>query len=317
MKFHVIVNPGGASGRTGKLWHRAEKVFAASGRPYEVHYSTRERGIAAICRELEQTVCDQNEETELCCIVTVGGDGSVNEAVNGLQHPGRVLFAHIPAGSGNDLVRDIELPGRIEDIAARILEGKVRRTCDIGELRYADTGEIRRFAVSCGIGFDAGICEKVSRSPFKPVLNRIGLGKLIYIMAAFTVIHGQHCGWAELILEGPEGRQTVRYDRLLLLAGMNHQYEGGGFRFTPEADPDDGILNLCTADPAHNRAFYRAFPLVPMGRYFNLPYLHELRGARIEIRTSEPMWVHTDGEVTRKADHVHLRCMDEKLRLLE
>ncbi len=316
MKFHVIVNPGGASGRTGKLWHRAEKIFAASGKPYEVHYSTREKGIAAICRELEQAGGPEGEDGP-CCIVTVGGDGSVNEAVNGLQHPGNVLFAHIPAGSGNDLVRDMELPGRIEDITAGILEGKVRRTCDIGELRYADTGEVRRFAVSCGIGFDAGICERAARSSFKTVLNRIGLGKLIYIMAAFTVIRGQRCGRAELILEGPEGRQTVCYERLLLLAGMNHQYEGGGFRFTPEADPDDGILNLCTADPVHNRAFYRAFPLVPLGRHFDLPYIHELRGARIEIRTEEPMWVHTDGEVTRKADHVYLRCLEEKLHLLE
>ena len=142
MYFHVVVNPAGASGKTGKIWKKLEPVFRNSGKDYEVHYSSRDCGIEEICRRLEKS-CQEE-----LCIVTVGGDGSVNEAVNGLEHPGRVLFAHIPAGSGNDLVRDMKLPGKPEQLAERILEGRVRRTCDIGEICYADTGETRRFAVS-------------------------------------------------------------------------------------------------------------------------------------------------------------------------
>ncbi len=309
MRFHIIVNPAGASGKTGKTWERLEPIFEESEQPYEVHFSSAEKGIGGICHELEL----QEKEP---AIVIVGGDGSVNEAINGLEHPAGVLFGHIPAGSGNDLTRDMELPGNSRQLAARILEGKIHRTCDIGELEYADTKKSRRFAVSCGIGFDAGICEMAARSRHKLLLNRIGLGKMIYLHAAFQLIGGQHCGKASIMLEEGETSREVHYDRLLLLACMNHQYEGGGFRFTPDADADDGLLNLCVADPERNSAFYHAFPRVPFGKHLELPYIHTLRGSRIEIQTSEPMWVHTDGEVERKADHVRIRVAQEKLRLL-
>lgn len=311
MIFHVVVNPAGASGRTGKIWRKLEPVFQKSGQTYEVHLSSREHGIGEICRKLEESCKEE------WCLVTVGGDGSVNEAVNGLRHPGRVLFAHIPAGSGNDLVRDMNLPKNPGKIAERILERKVRRSCDIGEIRYEDTGKTRRFAVSCGIGFDAGICEMAGRSPCKAVLNKIGLGKLIYIVSAFRVIRDQQCGSADLILQSHGEEHTVHYEHLLLLAGMNHQYEGGGFRFAPDADPDDGILNLCTADPEHNYAFYQAFPAVPFGKHYRFPYIHGLQAEQVEIRLSSPMWVHTDGETERKSDHIQLRFLEEKLRFLE
>lgn len=311
MVFHVVVNPAGASGRTGKIWKRLEPVFAGSGQQYEVHYSTKDHGIAGICHELE------SRYPEECCIVTVGGDGSVNEAVNGLEHPGRILFAHIPAGSGNDLVRDMELPGNPEKIAEKILNGKVCRTCDIGEVCYEDTGRSRRFAVSCGIGFDAGICEMAGHSRYKAVLNRIGLGKLIYIASAFRMVRSQRSGSADVILEQNGDRQEIHYRHLFLLAGMNHQYEGGGFRFSPEADPDDGVLNLCVADPEHNRAFYRVFPFVPFGKHERFSCIHALSGSSIEIRTGEPLWVHTDGEVERRADHIRIRFLPEKLHFLE
>ncbi len=312
MRYHIVVNPAGASGRTGKTWERLLPIFEESGQEYRVHYSTREKGIGQICRELEQEKGTRADTA----IVVVGGDGSVNEAINGLEHPGKIFFGHIPAGSGNDMTRDMRLPKDLIQLTARILEGNVHRTCDIGELTYADTGQKRRFAVSCGIGFDAGVCELAARSGHKSVLNRLGLGKLIYLHAAFRIIKGQKCGKTRITLEKGGVMQEVCCDRMLLLACMNHQYEGGGFRLTPDADPDDGILNLCVADPKRNRAFYHAFPRVPFGKHLNLPYIHELRGSRIEIQTQEPMWVHTDGEVERRADHLYIQIMEEKLQML-
>ena len=79
MYFHVVVNPAGASGKTGKIWKKLEPVFRNSGKDYEVHYSSRDCGIEEICRRLEKS-CQEE-----LCIVTVGGDGSVNEAVRGLS----------------------------------------------------------------------------------------------------------------------------------------------------------------------------------------------------------------------------------------
>ena len=458
MIYHVIVNPAGASGRTGKVWNRIEPIFQESGRDYEVHCSTPEHGVGDICRELDEAfhrerratavsqhknLCDSGSAAadpeasahsgaeqktaseaavtggaepgerpagpaqipaqDKLVLITVGGDGSVNEAMNGISDPAYVLYGHIPAGSGNDIIRDMNLPKKPEDVARRILEGKVCRQFDVGELVYVDEeeeadgsrgpggpdegsggavfaekgrqqdstprkpgpeteirmgwaahvgiGNARRFAISCGIGFDAGICEMAGRSRFKNVLNKIGLGKLIYIVSAFRIISGQESRAVDIIFDGnvsdraqgvasegmpPEpcgasteasadtegvqrqaSRREIHYDHLLLLACMNHQFEGGGFQFAPDAAFDDGVLNLCVADPAHNSAFYKAFPFALFGKHYRFDYIHAHTARTIEVRTEIPMWVHTDGEVERMASHIRIRTLDSRLDVLE
>lgn len=319
MLFHVIVNPAGASGKTRRLWKRLEPIFKESGQAYAVHYSSEEHGIEEICRELEEGLKKKHGKTvssgdQKEALVILGGDGSVNEAINGLKDPGAFLFGHIPAGSGNDLVRDMDLPKSPSDIGRCILKGKILRNSDIGEVKYLDTGEKRRFLISCGIGFDAAICEMSLRSKYKDALNRIGLGGLIYLFSAFRLINSQVAGNADLILDGI---QKVHYERLLLLACMNHRHEGGGFQFAPAASFQDGILNLCTADPGSNLYFYLAFPFARFGKHLGLKYIHALKGSRIEVKTQYPMWVHTDGEVKRKSDHILISVVPKKLSLLE
>ena len=73
MTYHIIVNPAGASGKTGRVWRRIEPVFRESGREYEVHYSSPGHGIADICRELEEMYL--TGQREKLVLVTVGGDG--------------------------------------------------------------------------------------------------------------------------------------------------------------------------------------------------------------------------------------------------
>lgn len=356
MTYHIIVNPAGASGKTGKVWKRIEPVFRESGQEYEVHYSSPGHGIADICRELEEMYLTGKQEKLV--LVTIGGDGSVNEAMNGITDPSRILYGHIPAGSGNDIIRDMHLPKKAEDVARSILEGKVKRYFDVGELTYMDesdaaegsaqsadssmtgkesiaagasvpqierswaahigTGASRRFAISCGIGFDAGICEMSGRSRFKDVLNRLGLGKLIYLVSAFRLVQGQKSDAVTLTLDpGTEQESAVCYDHVLLLACMNHQHEGGGFQFAPKAAYDDGILDLCIADPAHNSAFYKIFPFALFGAHYRFRCIHAHTAAAVDIRAALPMWVHTDGEVERKACHIRVRVLKEKLAVLE
>lgn len=314
MEFHAVVNPAGASGRTGRVWKKIGAAAREMCPDLRVHYSTPEKGIGAICREIEANAEMAGNEAETA-IVIVGGDGSLNEAVNGVKHPGKLCFGLLPTGSGNDFGRDMGWPSRPEELIPIILEGRVRHRLDIGELSYMDTGETRRFNVSCGIGFDAAICELAGRSELKNAMNALHLGSLIYIESAFRVIGAQKSLPVKIIVDG---EMRYRYRHLLFLCAMNHRFEGGGFQFAPEADPSDGILNLCVAAPAHNTAFYRVFPSVPSGQHFKrFPFMHDIRGHEIEVQTSIPLWVHTDGEVQRKCDHIKIKIMDEKLNLLD
>lgn len=318
MKFHVVVNPAGASGRTGAEWAKLERLFQESNTDYEVRCSSREHGIGAICGELEQEAARNRgagSSSEPLTIVVCGGDGSLNEAVNGVKHPGRIRFGLLPCGSGNDFARDLGMDKKpLADITRDVLRGQTAHTFDIGEIEYADDHSTRRFVVSCGIGFDAAICELAGRSKYKDFLNHLHLGSLIYISSAFRVIREQHCLPVTVEADG----RTYHFDHLLFVCGMNHRFEGGGYQFAPEADASDSILDLCLADPPHNSDFYRVFPSVPGGRHYEKwpTIMHAIRGHEAQVRTSIPLWVHTDGEVRRRADHIIMRISDEKLQIL-
>lgn len=324
--LHIIINPNGASGRTRKLWAKLEPVFASSGRRYEVHRSTPERGISEICHELTSDIPENEaDEPEL---VLVGGDGSLNEALNGIADLSRVKVGLIPAGSGNDLARDLELPKDPVAVARRILEGKVRRSSDVGEaelfgvcdLQPLPRGAVqhgdyirRRFLTSCGMGFDAAICAYVAHSPMKKILNMLHLGKLSYIMGAIKLIFSYQNAGLDVLYDD---REPVHYDRLLLAAIMNHRFEGGGFQFCPQADAQDGILDTCLADPRSNMAFFHIFPTAYKGNHLRYDVVHADRGRRIELSSPCPLWVHTDGEVSGRATRLVLYTLNTRLRLL-
>lgn len=311
MKYHVIVNPAGASGKTLKLWSRYEEYFKNARADYDVHYSNRETGIGGVCERLENEHAASGDPG-LLAIITVGGDGSVNDAVNSFRDLSRIAYAHLPGGSGNDMLRDMDLPSDRETLIRRILEGRIRRRFDVGEITCVDTGVTRRFAVSSGIGFDAGVCEAVNRSPHKATFNRLGVGKLIYVADAFKVIGTQTTG--RLTLTTDSG--TFEYENLLLMAIMNHQYEGGGVHFAPEADATDGLLDLCIAAPKHRSYFYQALPFAMVGQHEKLAYITPIKTSSLEARVSVPMWVQTDGEVLPQSQHIKVRVLEKKLQSL-
>lgn len=311
MKLNVIVNPAGASGKTAEKWKKLEPFFRESGADYEVHFSEKEDGIGGVCRRLEREHFGAGH-TENLNIITVGGDGSVNEAINGFDDISHINYAHLPGGSGNDMLRDMALPKDTRELVRRIASGKAFRYMDIGEVSCPDTGFSHRFAVSAGLGFDAGVCEQVSHSGSKAILNRLGLGKLIYVADAFKIILTQDK--ALTTLTTPEG--TYTFDHTLLIAIMNHQFEGGGIHFAPKADFADGKLNLCLAVPKRNTFFYRALPFALFGKHESLKFIETLVTSEFEVKASLPLWLHTDGEPWPKTDHIKVRILDTQLAIL-
>ncbi|MBQ9694836.1 MAG: acylglycerol kinase family protein, partial [Oscillospiraceae bacterium] len=126
--IHILINPTGAGGRTVKYWKSLEKLFAESGREYQVHMTRSEQDLEEICRKI-----GAGED-----LVIVGGDGTINQAVNGLADPAGVRLGIIPCGSGNDLAKDLSLPAGGRDIVQRILQGQVRRRSDVGIVELLD-----------------------------------------------------------------------------------------------------------------------------------------------------------------------------------
>ncbi len=386
--FHVIINPASRSGRALALWKNAEHCFREAGISYKVYFSQYQGHIEKICRDLT----NDGQDIKL---VVFGGDGTVNEAINGIQDFDHVQLGYVPTGSSNDLARGLGLEKDPRKVLSKILEGETARTVDLGVVHYLDTenapqtnaykstpqegsadptdNSSRRFIVSAGIGFDAAICQEVSVSPFKKVFNKLHLGKLIYLAVAIRLILTQKMVPATVALteetvrkvteevkeeavkgtaerkadEAAKGTSEKKADeaikatsekkadkaskksvketllwnfrRFLFIVCMNHPYEGGGFKFCPGAESNDGLLDLCGVADLNRLMFFYLFPKAYSGGHVGYKGIHNAKGragSSIRIRTQLPFWVHTDGEVRRKSSDISIETLPGVLRLM-
>ena len=200
--FDFVINPAGASGHTGEVWKQTEEILKAGDVSYRVHFSSRETGVEEIVRELTSS----GEDISL---VIVGGDGTMNQAVNGIADFSRTKVGFIPCGSGNDLARSLGLSDDIKRNVETILRNTVIRNLDVGEAKlFGCTGYpqgetvVRRFNNGAGIGFDAQVCEEADISKAKDFLNKLKLGKLVYITTALKTIFNAPRIEAEITTDG-------------------------------------------------------------------------------------------------------------------
>ena len=298
--YYVIVNPASKSGRGAKIWSALEPILVEKEIAYKVFFSREPGHAVKIVRDLFSSLVDASG-CEMLKLIVLGGDGTFNEVLQGISDFSRVQLGYIPAGSSNDLARDLNLPSDPVTALDHILSCQKAISMDIGCAVYENSfteGAIKRyFAVSCGIGFDAAVCQEALFSAFKNILNKIGLGKLTYLVIALKQLIAARKVSCQIYLDD---KDPIRISRFLFVAGMIHQYEGGGFRFCPDADFHDGIIDLCTVGDISKWLVLVALPTAFKGSHYRFEGIDRYSAESIRIKTSAPMWLHTDGEVSCK-----------------
>ena len=284
-----------------------EQALAKHGISYDLYWTTG-KGHAM---ELASEITALHRDTVL---VVLGGDGTINEVLNGIQDFSKVRLGFLPAGSSNDLARGLKLSD-IDTLIQRICTGSVTHTIDLGLLHYDRLPEIRDriFAISCGIGYDAAICEEALHSRIKKFFNLLHQGKLSYGVIGAKQLFAAPSARCEITMK--DGKRYTA-DRMLFASVMNTPYEGGGYQFAPDARPDDALLNLVmVGDIAKLNALIH-FPSAHEGRYYHVNGVTHSMAERIHIETSTPLWVHTDGEVMTKAESITVTVLPHRLKLI-
>lgn len=316
--YHMIVNPASRSGRGEKIWHTLLPVLKKNQTAYKVYLTKGTGDAGRIAKELT------SDPSAPVKIIILGGDGTINEVLQGIQHFELTDIAYIPTGSSNDLARDMCLQTDPIQALEQILKSESIVMTDIGCLTcnngyYSLSGDYvpgvhtRYFHVSTGIGFDAAVCEYALTSKIKDTLNHLGLGKLTYLGIALRLLLKGETASCQITFDGTD---TMQLDHLLFAAVMNHRYEGGGFMFAPDADYADGLLNLCAA---HKLTFLRALRILPTafsGNHLHFPEIRSGKSSYIQIKTDRPLCIHTDGEVPFHADDITITISPCKLRLI-
>lgn len=306
--YYFIVNPNAHGGRGARIWRTLERRLQRAGVPYDVRLTQAQGDAGRWAAELTR------ECREPRTIAVVGGDGTVNEVLNGLSFSGPVTLGHIPVGAGNDLARGLRLPHSPKRCLRRILKPKNCYNLDYGILSY-ETGQPvhRRFAVSSGIGLDAAVCHDVlDHAKRRSALSRIG-GRLSYVAI----------GLKQLMLARPvpgylvlDGGKKVEFNHIWFISTHIHPCEGGGFQFAPKADPESGQLELCVV---HGTSRLRLLPVLTAAWFRKMSRRKGVRFFRcreVKIHVDRPLPVHTDGESCFCQTDITLRCVEGKLKMI-
>ena len=145
----------------------------------------------------------------------------------------------------------------------------------------------------CRIGFDAGVCQEVLATPLKKIFNRLGLGKLIYLFIALKQLIFINPGKMTVTLDG---ENTFSYDHVYFTAVMNQKYEGGGFKFCPDAQPDDQLLDVILVEGIRKIKLLFCLPTAFFGKHVGIRGIHILTCSDIHVHSASALPIHIDGE---------------------
>lgn len=305
--LNFIVNESARSGKGREVWNQIEQVLIERSLHY-VCYKTEYEGHAlGLAFEITERISSSQT------LIVVGGDGTVNEVLNGIQHFDHLRFGVIPVGSGNDYARGLSLYTNPVEAITHMLDFGEETSIDLGCVSWDDGKERRLYAISSGIGLDALVSKKALTSNLKKFLNKIHLGKLTYILLTIQTLFTMDTAEAELTF--PYGRH-VSLSNMIFLAGMNFRAEGGGVPMAPHADFTDGKLDICTAYKIPKWLTFLLLPLLAIGKHEHVRGFKIVHTSKCHIHTDKPMVVHTDGEYCGTFTDVEFACLPGKLTII-
>lgn len=293
MKHLFLINPAaGKHDRTGQYYAAIQAAFADWDEPYEIAVSRAPGHCTALTRE----AADTGEELR---VYACGGDGTLNEVVNGAVGRDNVAVTHFPGGSGNDFIKIFSEPSAFRDLS-RLLDSD-ETTFDLiraGEEHYALN--------ICSVGFDARIGTEILHYKRLPFVT----GKGAYVLSAVVnTIRGIHQPY-EITLDGSE---VFKGERTLVCIA-NGRWYGGSFHPVPEAQPDDGLLDVLIVEPVSRLTVARAIGKYKDGLYREYPELITHRRCRqLRIAAVDPMPVNLDGELLHERD-ITFSVVERKIR---
>lgn len=270
--FKLIANPVAGSGRTHRIASQVVDLLGRRNVAFDLEFTAAPRHAA----EIAARSCDDFD-----AIVAVGGDGTVHEIASSMLRCGKPLGI-IPAGSGNDLIKSLHIPN---DIAAAI------EILLAGRTRMIDAGTINGlcFVNVVGIGFDAAVNHNSHR------LRWPASGLLRYVFALIKTLGTFDPVSLSVTIDGARSFQD-----LFLLTIGNGTTCGGGFKLTPHAHLDDGLLDVTLIRPIRVPSLLWHLPKVFGGSIGKVVrYVSMTTATKVRVESPAPVPVHVDGEIYR------------------
>jgi YegS/Rv2252/BmrU family lipid kinase len=278
----LIVNPAAGAGKTAREWPTLMVCLKNSGLRFD--YVLTEAPGHAIELACEAVL------TGYKFIVSVGGDGTVNEVVNGMcsESAGEnIMLGIICTGTGSDYIRTLGIPRSPFEAIHHLLNPR-KVTIDLGSVEYINGGKPakRLFVNFAGVGIDAEI-TKATTQRFKKLGD-----KPSYLAGLFATMLTYRNTETTIKLDGEIRRQS-----LCEVLVCNGKYGGGSMLVAPEADPADGLFDVMTIKEMGKIEILRCFPTIYKGTHVRNPKVEMRRVKEIEVIPARPWPLQADGEV--------------------
>jgi diacylglycerol kinase (ATP) len=299
MRTLVILNPASGRGQGRQLRARIEQGLRAAGVAFDLVETGGPGDAVGLGREAAESGVER--------VLAAGGDGTTHEVANGLLEAApagdgatRPALGSIPIGTGNDFAKLLGV-GRLrpEDAAAGMAAAGVE-LFDVGRVM----GEY--FDNSLGIGFDAEVARQALQT------TRLS-GAAVYVAAVYK----SFARFRAPLLEVTSNAHSETGPMMMLECSIG-RWVGGAFHITPDADPSDGLLDVCLIRKVGLLKFLRYVPRVIGGRHVGLREVGMFRTASLRIRSPErPLLLQLDGEVREpESREIEVTLAERRLRVL-
>jgi diacylglycerol kinase (ATP) len=270
-KYKLIANPHAGRGRARKIIAETIGLLNARGVAFDLEVTTGPG-------DAEAMAARAFIRDEWKAVISIGGDGTLNDIVQKAVFTPTPIGV-IPAGSGNDFSKVLNTPAKLGEIVEMILAGRTK-VIDAGRMNN------RYFINNVGIGFDAAVNYN-TRSVTWPTN-----GLAVYLAAFLKTL--RH--YRPLPMKIDIGDETLEKDLFLVSVG-NGTTCGGGFKLTPHAKIDDGLLDVTMVTPLTLPQLFRHLPKVFRGTIDRTRHAITRRAASLTVNSAHPLPLHVDGEV--------------------
>jgi YegS/Rv2252/BmrU family lipid kinase len=285
MRVQVIVNPFAGYGRAGKLWPQIERRLREIYPVLQSRLTVRPREATDIAR---QSIIDGVD-----LILAMGGDGTVNEVVNGFFDGARqistdAILGIIPIGTGKDFIRSLGLPSdpfhAIQKISAA-----APRPADVGRLSCSGLDGrpvVRYFINVADLGIGGAVVDRINGSS-----KRLG-GFLTHLNSLLVTLASYKNVRVRLRIDDAVDEEMV----VNSINVANGQFLGGGMWLAPDAKIDDGWFDVVIIGNLKRVEALMNIPLLYRGKLAQHPKVKVVRGRRIEATSAQDVLLEADGE---------------------
>jgi diacylglycerol kinase (ATP) len=284
----IIHNPGAGRGRAAGRIAELTRTFAEANIAHDlVATQSKGQGVA---------LAAGGAKAGYSAIVAAGGDGTINEVINGAAlspHDDRPILpiGIYPIGGGNDLAHSLGLTADAKALSLAILSGRVRRV-DLGLATVkGHSGEVHRFFHnSLGFGLEASVTRESDQI-------RSLTGGPLYLVAAFRALRSYVTPLATIEWIDDQGQSHSLEQEITIVSIGNAKRTGGAFYLTPDALVDDELFDVAMAGAVSRVGLISLLPRVLVGKHTDAKAVRMLKCRQISVRSREPLPAHMDGEV--------------------